>query len=284
VLADKALGFIAAHRDQPFVLQISHAAVHIPLSTTPERLAKYQAKKPMPGYPSNPAYAGLLEELDQSVGRIVEAVDRAGLADRTFILFLSDNGGLEHEQGGRIVTANRPLRGEKGTLYEGGIRVPAIARWPGQIPAASECATPVITTDLHPTFVELAGAATPPQPRDGVSLAALLRNPAVRLPRNTLHWHLPHYHHSTPASAIRRGDWKLIEFFEDHSLQLFNLRADPAESDNLVTKEPTRARELQAALAAWRKEVGARLPLPNPNHDPVRATELGKDGGRKKQP
>ncbi len=284
VLADKALGFIAANRDQPFVLQISPAAVHIPLSTTPELFAKYQAKKPMPGYPSNPAYAGLLEELDQSVGRIVEAVDRAGLADRTLILFLYDNGGLEHEQGGRIVTANRPLRGEKGTLYEGGIRVPGIARWPGQIPAASECATPVITTDLHPTFVELAGAATPPQPRDGVSLAALLRNPAVRLARDTLHWHLPHYHHSRPASAIRRGDWKLIEFFEDHSLQLFNLHADPAESDNLVTKEPARARELQAALAAWRKEVGARLPVPNPNHDPARATELGKDGGRKKQP
>jgi arylsulfatase A len=153
VLADKALAFLAANRDQPFVLQISHAAVHIPLSTTPELLAKYQAKKPMPGYPSNPAYAGLLEELDQSVGRIVEAVDRAGLAEKTLILFLSDNGGLEHEQGGRIITSNRPLRGEKGTLFEGGIRVPAIARWPGQVPAASECATPVITTDLHPTFV-----------------------------------------------------------------------------------------------------------------------------------
>jgi arylsulfatase A len=283
VLADKALAFLAANRDQPFVLQISHAAVHIPLSTTPELLAKYQAKKPMPGYPSNPAYAGLLEELDQSVGRIVEAVDRAGLAEKTLILFLSDNGGLEHEQGGRIITSNRPLRGEKGTLFEGGIRVPAIARWPGQVPAASECATPVITTDLHPTFVELAGAATPAQPRDGVSLAALLRDPAVRPARDTLHWHLPHYHHSTPASAIRRGDWKLIEFFEDNSLQLFNLRADPAEADNLAAREPARARELQAALAAWRKEVGARLPVPNPNHDPARATELGKDGGRKQK-
>ena len=284
VLADKALGFIAANRDRPFVLQISHAAVHIPLSTTPELLAKYQAKKPAPGYPSHPAYAGLLDELDQSVGRIVEAVDRAGLAERTLILFLSDNGGLEHEQGGRVITSNRPLRGEKGTLYEGGIRIPAIARWPGQIPAAGECHTPVITTDLHPTLLALGGAETPPQPRDGVNLAPLLRQPTTtQLTRDTLHWHLPHYHHSTPASAIRRGDWKLLEFFEDNSLQLFNLRRDPAEALNLAAREPARARELQLALAAWRKEVGARMPTPNPNHDPARATEFGKEGGRKQK-
>ncbi len=283
MLADKALGFIVANRDQPFALQISHAAVHIPLSTTPELLAKYQAKRPMPGYPSNPAYAGLLEELDQSVGRIVEAVEQAGIADNTLILFLSDNGGLEHEQSGRVVTSNQPLRGEKGTLYEGGIRIPAIALWPGKVPAGVECATPAITMDVHPTFVELAGAVTPRQPRDGVSLATLLRNPSAPLPRHTLYWHLPHYHHSTPASALRQGDWKLIEFFEDHSLQLFNLRTDPGEKANLAAREPARAKELQAALAAWRKEVGARMPVLNPNHDPARATELGKDGGRKKK-
>lgn len=280
MLTDKALAFIAANKDQPFLLQVSHAAVHIPLSTTPELLAKYQAKKPMPGYPSNPAYAGLLEELDQSVGRIVEAVDRAGLADNTLILFLSDNGGLEHEQGGRVVTSNQPLRGEKGSLYEGGIRIPAIARWPGKVPAGVECAVPAITMDLHPTFLELSGATAPKQPRDGVSLAALLKNPAAPLKRDTLFWHLPHYHHSTPASAIRRGDWKLIEFFEDNSLQLFNLRADPGETTDLAQREPARAKELQAVLAAWRKQVGARMPTPNPNHNPARAAELGKGKGK----
>jgi arylsulfatase A len=280
LLADKALAFIAAHKARPFVLQVSHAAVHIPLSTTPELLAKYQARKPMPGYPSLPAYAGLLEELDRSVGRILEAVDRAGIAEHTLILFLSDNGGLEHEQSGRVVTSNRPLRGEKGTLYEGGIRIPAIARWTGRVPASRECATPVITTDLHPTFVELAGAATPKQPRDGMSLGVLLSDPAARLARDTLHWHLPHYHHSTPASAIRRGDWKLLEFFEDSSLQLFNLRTDPSEANNLAAHEPGRAKELQAALAAWRKEVGARMPVPNPNHDSARAGEMAKGKGR----
>lgn len=283
VLARKAVEFIKTNQGRPFLLQISHAAVHIPLSTTPGLLAKYQTKKPMPGYPSNPAYAGLLEELDQSVGRIVEAVERAGLADNTLILFLSDNGGLEHEQGGRVVTSNKPLRGEKGTLYEGGIRVPAIARWPGKVPAASVCTTPAITMDVHPTLLELAATSVPKQPRDGVSLAALLRDAGAPLNRDALHWHLPHYHHSTPASAIRRGDWKLIEFFEDSSLHLFNLRADPGETNNLATPEPARAKELQAALAAWRKAVGARMPVPNPNHDPARATELAKGGERKKK-
>ena len=279
-LTDRAVEFIGQHRTQPFLLQVSHYAVHIPLSTTPELEKKFSAKSPQPGYPSNPLYAGLLAELDASVGRIVAAVDAAGLAENTLILFLSDNGGIEHEQSGRIVTSNDPLRGEKGTLYEGGVRIPAIARWPGTIPAGRESGTPAITHDIYPTLVELGRATLPTtQPQDGVSLAAHLRNPAATLARNTLYWHLPHYHHSTPASSLRRGDWKLIEFFEGNVLELYNLAADPAEKNNLATREPARARELRDALAAWRTRVGARLPTPNPQHDPARATELGGGGG-----
>ena len=279
-LTDRAVEFIGERRTQPFLLQVSHYAVHIPLSTTPELEKKFSAKSPQPGYPSNPLYAGLLAELDASVGRIVAAVDAAGLAENTLILFLSDNGGIEHEQSGRIVTSNHPLRGEKGTLYEGGVRIPAIARWPGTIPADRESATPAITHDIYPTLVELGRATLPTtQPQDGVSLAAHLRNPAAPLARDTLYWHLPHYHHSTPASSLRRGDWKLIEFFEGNVLELYNLAADPAEKNNLATREPARARELRDALAAWRMRVGARLPTPNPQHDPARATELGGGGG-----
>jgi uncharacterized sulfatase len=280
LLTDKAVAFMEATAERPFLLQVSHCAVHIPLSTTPELLAKYEAKKPMANYPSSPAYAGLLEELDQSVGRLMETIDRLGLKENTLILFISDNGGLEHEQDGDVVTSNLPLRSEKGTLYEGGIRVPGIARWPGRIAAGKVTQTPARTHDIYPTFVELAGATPPPnQPLDGASLVNLLRDPALTMPRD-LFWHLPHYHHSTPASAIRRGEWKLLEFFEDGRLELFNLASDPGEARNLAETEPARAKELQAALAEWRQKIGARMPLPNPHHDPARASELAKGKGR----
>jgi uncharacterized sulfatase len=265
-LTEKAIDFISANKDRPFLVQVSHFAVHIPLSTTPELLAKYQAKKAMPGYPSRPEYAGLLEELDQSVGATVDAIDRLGLAERTLILFLSDNGGIEHEQNGRIVTSNQPLRGEKGTLYEGGIRIPAIARWPGRIPAQTRCDQPAITHDVYPTVLELAGA-TPAerQPLDGVSLAPVLVRPSERLARDTLYWHLPHYHHSTPAGAMRRGDYKLIEFFEDGGLELYDLKNDPTEARNLADQRRELAEEMRTALAAWRQQVGAQMPRANPD-------------------
>ncbi|MBI5689542.1 MAG: sulfatase [Verrucomicrobia bacterium] len=282
-LTEKAIAFIEANRARPFLLQVSHATPHLPLTTTPELLAKFTAKPKVPGFPCHPAYAGLIAELDQSVGRITDSVDRAGLGRDTLILFLSDNGGLEHEQSGRVVTSNLPLRAEKGTLYEGGIRVPAIARWTGQVPAGATVTTPARTHDVYPTFLEL-GAAAPParQPLDGVSLAPVLRNPSAALAVRTLFWHLPHYHHSTPASALRRGDWKLIEFFEDNSAELYDLARDPGESTNLAAREPHRTRELRETLAAWRREVGARLPEPNPNHDPARASELGQAGKARK--
>ena len=277
-LTDKAIAFLEAGRDRPFLLQVSHNAVHIPLSTTPEWLEHFRAKPAMPGYPSRPEYAGLLAELDASVGRLLAALDRLGLSDNTLVFFVSDNGGLEHEQDGTVVTSNRPLRGEKGSLYEGGIRVPAIARWPGHIPAGTVCTTPAITTDLHATFAELAGVAVPEGALDGVSLRPLFADPAAALKREVLFWHLPHYHHSTPASAVRRGDWKLLEFFEDNRLELYQLADDPAETRNLASAEPERARALRQTLHDWRARVGARLPVANPQHDPARAGELGKPG------
>ncbi len=283
-LTEKAVDFIERNRETRFLLQVSHQAVHIPLSTTHQLLAKYEKKPPVPGYPCRPEYAGLLEELDQSVGSIVAAVDRLGLAERTLILFVSDNGGLEHEQNGRIVTSNKPLRSEKGTLYEGGIRVPAIVRWSGHIPAGAECHTPATTIDIYPTLVDL--AATPPpegQPLDGVSLAPLLSDSAATVERERLYWHLPHYHHSTPASAIRRGDWKLIEFFETGQVELYNLKVDLDEKNDVADREPERVEQLRSQLAAWRESVGARLPRPNPNYDPARATELGKGNRQRTQ-
>jgi uncharacterized sulfatase len=282
LLTGQGIAFIESNQAHPFLLQVSHHAVHIPLSTTPELLKKYQAKPPAPGYPSRPEYAGLLEELDQSVGAITAAVDRLGLAQNTLILFTSDNGGLVHEQNGTVVTSNHPLRGEKGTLYEGGTRVPAIARWTGTVPPGQTYAAPAITYDLYPTLLELTETAPPPdQPLDGISLASLLRDPSSPLARDALHWHLPHYHHSTPASAIRQGDWKLLEFFEDNHVELYHLASDIGETTNLASQESQRTASMRAALTAWREKVGARLPVPNPDHDPARATELGNKSGSK---
>lgn len=282
-LTEKAVEFIEAHREEPFLVQVSHYAVHLPLSTRPELLRKYQAKAPMPGFPSRPDYAGLLEELDESVGGLLAALDRLGLAESTLVVFVSDNGGLVHDQGGAIYTSNAPLRGEKGMLYEGGIRVPAMARLPGVIPAGSVSAAPAATTDLHPTFLELAGVSVPEgrERPDGISLAPVLRDPSAPLPREALYWHLPHYHHSTPASAVRKGDWKLVEFYEDASRELYDLAKDPGESRNLAASHPDKATELAADLANWRLAVAARMPEPNPKHDPARAGELGGGKGKR---
>lgn len=150
-------------------------------------------------------------------------------------------------------------------------------RWTGVISAGVVYDTPASTMDIYPTLLELAGVPAPrDQPLDGVSLRPVLRNPRARLSRDTLYWHLPHYHHSTPASAIRRGDWKLIEFFEHGALELYNLRDDMGEQRNLARQRPGKVRELRSVLSAWRKQVGARMPKPNPDYDPTRASELAR--------
>ena len=284
-LTDQAIDFIQKNQTQPFFIQVAHYAVHIPLTATPEDLARFQAKPPAAGYPSRPEYAALLSELDTSVGRLVDEVDRLGLSGQTLIVFVSDNGGLENEQNGTIVTSNAPLRSEKGTLYEGGIRVPAIARWPGRIPAGAIIDEPIITQDLHPTFTSLAGVKLPADVvLDGRDLSPLLLNPPSvghhPSPRD-LFWHLPHYHHSTPASAIRSGHWKLIEFLENGHTELYNLTQDIGETTNLAAAQPDQVTELVTKLHAWRQSVGARLPTPNPHFDPTRASELS---GKKTNP
>jgi len=280
-LTEKAVEFIETHREQPFVLQVSHYAVHIPLSTRPELLAKYREKSPMSAYPSLPEYAGLLEELDESVGGILAALDRLDLSRKTLVVFTSDNGGLVHDQGGKVYTSNFPFRSEKGTLYEGGIRVPAMMRWPGVIPEGVVCDVPAITADLYATFLELGGVASPGKEMpDGLSLVALMRDPAYTMNREAFFWHLPHYHHSTPASAIRKNGWKLLEFLEDGHLELYHLASDPGETKNLAEGEAARSAELHAELVQWRKKIGARMPEPNPAFDPLRAGEMA--GGKRK--
>ena len=283
MLTNKAVDFIEQHQDEPFLIQVSHYAVHIPLSTTHNLLTKYRDKSPADDYPSRPEYAGLLEELDTSVGRIVDTIDRLNLSDRTLIIFTSDNGGLETEQSGTITTSNKPLRCEKGTLYEGGIRVPMIARWPGIIPVGQTSHAVASTIDLYATFAEVATTALPnTQPNDGISLMPFFKQPTLQPKQRPLFWHLPHYHHSTPASAIRLGDYKLIEFFEDNHIELYNLKDDMSEANNIAAAHPDIAEQLLTSLHTWQHNVNARMPAPNPDYDPNRADELAKGNRQSK--
>jgi len=252
-LADEAEKFIEQNRDRPFFLYLPHFAVHTPIQGKKDIVTKYAAKTP-DGDQKNATYAAMIESVDQSVGRVMKKLDALGLADRTVVFFMSDNGGLAG------VTSNAPLRAGKGTLYEGGVREPMIVKWSGVIKPGTTASTPVTSTDFYPTILEMAGL--PPKPEqhvDGLSLMPLLKERGP-LRRDTLYWHYPHYHRTTPAGALRHGDWKLIEYFEDGRLELYNLRDDLSEQKDLATAMPEKARELQTMLADWRRTVNAQMP------------------------
>ena len=275
LLTDQTLWFIEQNRGRPFFVTLSHHAVHIPLEATPEAVEKYRNKpKPDTGV-NNPIYAAMTEDLDRSIGRVLAQLDELGLRERTLVVFTSDNGGLRriYTDVGEVVSTNAPLRDEKGTVYEGGIRVPMIVRWPGVVEPGSVCDEPTTTADLMSTFCEAAGAKPPDQPIDGSSLVPLLEDCQADLPRDAIYFHYPHYHHSRPAGAIRMGPWKLIEFFDGAPLELYNLADDLGETTNLAEKLPEKADQLQKMLADWRRAVGARMPTPNPKYDPARAHE-----------
>ena len=263
------------NRERPFFLTVSHYAVHIPVEGVAVRVAKYKEKnKPAEGV-NHPIYAAMVEDLDTSVGRILDKIDSLKIAPRTIVIFTSDNGGLQkiYTGVGETVSTNAPLRDEKGTLYEGGIRVPLIVRWPGVTTAGRTIDAPATTADLLPTFCAMAGVANPKQPVDGASLAGIIGGEEKTLGREAIFFHYPHYHHSIPGGAIRQGDWKLIEFFGVDRVELYNLRTDLGEKHNVAAQHPERVKRLQRALADWRTQTGARMPTPNPKADVARAAE-----------
>ncbi|OYP34172.1 arylsulfatase [Rhodopirellula sp. MGV] len=279
--ADLSVDFIRSHRDQPFFLMVSPFAVHIPLGAMSSKVEKYRAKAEALGRElPHPVYAAMTEHVDDMVGRIVDAVDQAGIRDNTMIVFTSDNGGLYkrydyREAADDLVSSQQPLRGEKGSLHEGGIRVPLIINYPQSKQAGLVCDQPCISYDFYPTFVDLAGGTLPEtQTIDGVSLLPLLEDPTMDLNRGPLYWHYPHYHHDRPASAIRDGDWKLIEYIDGSGdLELYQLSNDIGESTNLASEKKGRVADLRKKLGDWRTEVIARMPINNPNYDPDRAGE-----------
>ena len=277
-LTDETEHFITKNRDRPFFLYLCHFAVHIPLQGKPDAVRKYEAKA-APGRglgqgQNNPIYAAMLESVDESVGRIVAKLDELGLTESTLIVFTSDNGGLAVKEGANTpATSNAPLRGAKGQLFEGGTRVPLIVRMPGRIPAGRVCDVPVTSTDFYPTFLRACGVEARDGgdgPADGIDLMPLLTGAVEDLGRDALYWHQPHYTNQggTPSGAVRRGDFKLIEFYEDNRLELYRLSEDAGENRDLSREMPEKRNELHKLLKEWRRSVGAQMPTPNPKYDP----------------
>ena len=277
LLSDQAVKFIRQNKDGPFFLYLPHYAVHTPLQGKKDLIAKYDSGEKKPGQQDNPIYAAMLESADDGIGRILQTLDELNLTERTIILFTSDNGGLATAEGPFTPpTINAPLREGKGHLYEGGIRVPLIARWSGQIKPGTSCETPVCSIDYLPTILDLCGTPGDKEQEtgdrkqgDGLSLVPLLKQTGD-VTREAFYWHYPHYSNQTarPGGAIRAGDYKLIEFYEDGRRELFNLKSDPREGTNLTDKEPEKVRELAEKLAAWRKSVDAQMMSPNPKYFP----------------
>jgi len=271
-LTDEALKILDEWRDEPFFLYFAYYAVHTPIMANDEETARFRPLVKEGMRHRNPVYAAMVAAVDRSVGRVRAKLAELGAADRTVIIFTSDNGGLDRHGTGDP-TENAPLREGKGTAYEGGVRVPAIVYWPGVTPAGATSDEPVITMDYYPTILEIAGVEGDPEHNahvDGLSLVPLLKNPQARLNRDALYWHYPHYHAqgATPYSAIRAGDWRLVEFFEDGHAELYNLADDLGETHDLAAEMPEKVKELRARLEAWRNSVGAQLPTPNPDYDP----------------
>lgn len=277
-LTDKALAFLKEARDRPFFLYLSQYYVHDPVHSRCEWLIeKYQKKLPGDKHPIRASYAAMVETLDHLMGRVLEAIDRAGLKDDTLVVFTSDNGGHPN------YTTNAPFRGSKWNLYEGGIRVPFLVRWPGRVKPGAERREVVHGCDLFPTVCAAAEIARPAGERDGVSLLPLLKNPAGDLEREKpLVWHFPYYHpekrfaqsptrigvgdfvtsQTRPHSAIRQGDWKLIQFYEDDRVELFDLMSDTSEQNDLANKKPEIADRLKRRLSGELKRAKARFPEP----------------------
>lgn len=269
-LTDAAVKIIEEAGDQPFFLNMAYHTVHTPIEGKPELVERYK-KKLRPGMKHrNPSYAAMVQSLDESVGRILATLEEQGIAERTVVIFTSDNGGVVNKTRSGIPTTNIPLRSGKGSLYEGGIRVPWIVHWPGVTTPGSVSPELISSQDLYPTILEIAGCDDRSlwnETVDGTNLVPLFKKTATELERDTLYWHYPHYYPTTtPASAIRQGDWKLVEYFEGMRAELYDLKNDLGEQQDLAANMPGKVNSLRKQLHRWRKSVDAGVPVVNPKY------------------
>lgn len=294
ILSDMGVDFIKENSEEPFFLFISHYDVHVQLEADRDIIDKYLQKEKAADYSCNAVYAGMIEHVDRSVGALMNAVEEMGLDDNTVFIFYSDNGGVDNRFDNvpllgnasldvypeghplrYIATTNAPLRAGKGTLYEGGVRVPLIIRWPGKVKAASSSEAIVSCVDFYPTFLELANGRVPEkQVLDGFSmLSALTKNKYD--PERELFSHYPVYHHEQPMSAVRKGDWKIVENLVSGEFDLYNLQYDVNEMTDLKFSYPEIFGEMKAVLKKWQQNTDAQMPVPNPNFDISRRYEWG---------
>ena len=283
VLTDETLRLMDEYKDDPFLLYLAFYSVHTPLQGRDDLIAKYEAKRDRilaeeerefgpeeQVWPTDnerrvrirqahPTYAAMVEAMDEQIGRVLDRLDELGIADSTAVILMSDNGGLSTSEGSP--TSNLPLRGGKGWLYEGGIREPFLIRWPGVTRPGSVCDVPVISTDFYPTMLDMAGLPLRhDQHLDGVSLVPLLAG-EPGLDRDAIYWHYPHYSNQGgfPGGAIRMGDWKLVERFEDGRVHLYDLALDVGERQDVADRHPDRVEMMRSKLHAWYKEVDAKF-------------------------
>lgn len=280
-ITEEAVKFIELNKDNPFFAYLPFNAPHVPIGARANLVAKWQEKaKQAPAdswgqegknqvrlVQNNVVYAAMLEQFDAGIGRVLSALEKHGLTEKTIVVFMSDNGGLATAEG--HPTSNLPLRAGKGWPYEGGVREPMIVVVPGVTKPGSTCDSLVISTDFYPTLLQLASLPLKPEQHlDGVSFVPLLKGETMQRGK-PLFWHYPHYANQggAPNGVIRDGDWKLIEWYEDGALELYDLSQDISEKDNLAARNPDRVKALHEKLIAWRKEVGAMMPTPNPKFD-----------------
>lgn len=280
-LTDEALKFLDSHKQKPFFLYLSYFAVHTPIEAKADIIAKYKSKKG-DAYHHNPVYAAMIQSADEGIGRVLKQLDALNLAENTLVVFFSDNGGMG------AVTAQHPLRGSKGMLYEGGVRVPLIVKWPGKTKPGSQTDSPVMGIDFYPTLLEVAHIQKPLNADvDGQSFAPLLAGkPAAR---RDIFWHFPAYleaykgdqrnkdaFRTRPASTIRSGDFKLHQFYEDGRVELYNIRADIGETKDLAKSNPSKTKELKDKLEAWKQKTSAPVPTQlNPEYAPGGSASSG---------
>ena len=264
-LTDEALKIIESQQDRPFFLNLWYYTVHSPIQAPQDLVDRFRKKTPGKRH-KDPVYAAMVNRMDHNVGRILNLLDDLELSDKTIVIFTSDNGGVDFDQRSLVPTSNLPLRSGKGTLYEGGLRIPLLIRWPGKRPGVSREFT--TSQDFYATLAAMLGRKTNVEPesptRDGTDLMPVIDDPNATLPARTLYWHFPHYYpRMTPASALRDGDWKLHHFYEDDRLELYNLRSDVGEKHNLRETHSQMAKQLADRLDRWRQRMGANVPRRN---------------------